>query len=116
MVVAVATGDADVSLVLIFPVLSGSSAVFLLGVLLIFLSFVVGFAMIAKSGIIPPEMQESSVPTKQADNTERRTEFGGVVLIGPIPIAFGSNKKVALVMLVIGIAAALLMVGLLLAL
>lgn len=107
LVVAVATGEADVSLVLIFPVFSGSSAAFLIGVLLIFLSFILGFVMLARGATDIAQTQQTA---------ERRTEFGGVVLIGPIPIAFGSNKKVALIMLVIGVAAALLMVGLLLAL
>lgn len=34
---------------------------------------------------------------------EEKTEFGGVIFIGPIPIVFGSNKKIAKIMLIIGI-------------
>jgi hypothetical protein len=44
---AAATGEAEVDLVLIFPIFSGSSLLFLLGVVLIIASFLVGFAMLA---------------------------------------------------------------------
>ncbi|BAB67350.1 MULTISPECIES: TIGR00304 family membrane protein [Sulfurisphaera] len=34
---------------------------------------------------------------------EQRSEYGGVIFIGPIPIVFGSNKKIAKTMLILGI-------------
>lgn len=37
------------------------------------------------------------------EEKEEKTEYGGVIFIGPIPIVFGSNKKIAKTMLVIGI-------------
>lgn len=101
---SVATGEARVSLVVIFPVFTGSSGLFLLGILLIVLSFFVGFGMLAME---PTTTGTDGPPTDQADmpqRTRQRTRYGGVVLIGPIPIAFGSDKKLALTMLVIGIA------------
>lgn len=112
--VAVASGDADVSLVLIFPVFSGSSGLFLLGTLLIVLSFFVGFAMLAMGqlelGKMQRELGQSSEPPAQKD-----TKYGGVLVIGPVPIAFGSDRDVAIVMLIIGIVLAIVFLGLVVA-
>jgi len=110
---AVAMGEAEVSLFLIFPVFSGSSGLFLLGTLLIILSFIVGFLMMAAGQL---EMQSMMVGDKSARSPASqgggpRKEFGGVVLVGPFPIAFGSRRSVALFMLVLGIVVAIILLG-----
>jgi uncharacterized protein (TIGR00304 family) len=111
---AVATGEADVSLVIVFPVFSGSSLVFVLATVLIVSSFVVGFALVA----IGLERSEESVGTKSGEvdgNVPgRRIHYGGVVLLGPIPIAFGSTKRVALIMLVVSVVLAIVVLAVLL--
>lgn len=112
---AVATGEAEVSLFLIFPVFSGSSGIFLLGTLLIVLSFIVGFLMLAMGQL---ELQstrtaEQLVIGSKAEDRAARKDFGGVVLIGPVPIAFGSSRTMALFMLVLGIVAAIILLGIL---
>jgi len=110
---AVATGEADVELVLVFPVFSGSSGLFLIGTALIVLSFLIVFAMMATAR--GESYGNTVAPTaSQAPKAEGKTHYGGVVLIGPIPIAFGSSKKVALVMLVLGIAMAVVLASVLL--
>jgi len=48
------------------------------------------------------EMRNKSEEEKE-ERKEQKTEYGGVIFIGPIPIVFGSNKKIAKTMLVIGI-------------
>lgn len=112
---AVATGEAEVSLFLIFPVFSGSSGLFLLGSLLIVLSFIVGFLMMAagqlemQSTMIGDESDRAPVP----EGGGVRKEFGGVVLVGPFPIAFGSSRSMALFMLVLGIVVAIILLGVL---
>jgi len=108
---AVATGGAEVDLVLIFPVFSGSSGLFLAGVGLIVLSFMVGFFIIATSGT---EVLGETDKVVQRPAAERKSSYGGVVLIGPIPIAFGSDKKMAVLMLILGLATAVILIGLLL--
>jgi uncharacterized protein (TIGR00304 family) len=113
---AVAGGEADVRLFLIFPVFSGSSWSFILGALLIVLSFFVGFAMIAIGGTEPDQSQPRGIEPRSTATAQRKTSYGGVVLIGPIPIAFASNKKLAIFMLIIGIALAIVFLGALLAL
>jgi len=42
------------------------------------------------------------------------THYGGLVLIGPVPIVFGSDRKTAMIMLTIGIVLVAVFVGLLL--
>jgi uncharacterized protein (TIGR00304 family) len=110
IVYSVATGQADVSLVVIFPVFSGSSSLFILGVVLIVLSFFVAFAMLATS--TPAAGQGRGLETTETidGQNRRRTSYGGVVLIGPIPIAFGSDKNMATTMLVAGIVLAIILI------
>jgi uncharacterized protein (TIGR00304 family) len=105
---AVATGEAEVSLVIIFPVFSGSSGLFLLGVLLLVASFFVGFALLAFAQSSEQEVRGTN-PVKEPSGT--KSSYGGVVLIGPIPIAFGSDKSIAMLMLVIGIILAVILIG-----
>ena len=116
VVAAVATGEADVSLVLIFPVFSGSGPLFLLGVLLMVASFIAVFALIASGQVDTGLGQGAQDQARPESTSTRKTKYGGVVLIGPVPIAFGSDKRIALIMLVIGVAIAILVLGLLLAL
>ena len=111
---AVAAGMADVSLLVVFPVISGSNPLFLLGVLLIVLSFFVGFALIMMGELeavyhapTTPESVEKEVHGNEIPEAHRKTDFGGLVLVGPIPIAFGSNRSIAIMMLVIGVVLAI---------
>ena len=109
VVAAVASGEAEVSLLVIFPVFTGSSALFLLGITLIILSFFAGFGMLAMA---PPDLERQGLgqPLKPIQQEPARdAKYGGVVLIGPIPIAFGSDKNTALAMLGIGVAIAVLL-------
>ena len=111
---AVAGGEADAHLFLIFPVFSGSSWPFILGTLLIVLSFFVGFAMVAIGGMDADQPQPGSVEPRSPATAQRKTTYGGVVLVGPIPIVFGSNKSIAIFMLMIGIVLAIVFLGALL--
>src|SRR4030067_1049860 len=84
---AVVTGEAEVDLVVVFPVFSGSSGLFLLGIGLIILSFLVGFAMLAMA---QAELAANVTPpaTTQRPPVEKKTRYGGVVLYGAGPVYF----------------------------
>ncbi len=107
---SVATGQADVRVFALFPVFSGTSSLFLIGVLLVVLSFLAGFAVIMKgesgeprsSAGVPEPLDAQAPPEDVSGGQKRRTEFGGLVLVGPIPIAFGSNRSIAILMLIAG--------------
>ncbi len=108
---AVSAGTADVSLLILFPVFTGSSPLFFTGVLFIMLSFLVGFALIMMGQleaerhiedlpeIVEAEIHGDSIP----ESHKSRPGFGGLILVGPIPIAFGSDRAIAIFMLVAGV-------------
>jgi len=83
LVDAVLRGTAQASIVLIVPVLSGSSPEFLIGTLLTFVGLV---SLFLSWGSV--EMFDA------ADGAEGSApRSGGVVLIGPVPIFFGEWKQ-----------------------
>jgi uncharacterized protein (TIGR00304 family) len=106
---AVASGEAHLSLVVIFPIFSGTGGMFLLGVVFIILSLLLGFAFMTMGQLEMAEYQRT--PANEAFNLRRSagkgTKYGGVVLIGPFPIAFGSSMKIAIIMLLVGIVVAI---------
>ncbi len=111
ILVAVAAGTAEVNLWVVFPVFTGSSALFILGILLIVLSFFVGFALIMMGELEAlrhapelPEQVETEIHHGAVPEEHRtKPKFAGLVLIGPIPIAFGSDRAIAIFMLVAGV-------------
>jgi len=91
IVLSVWEGGATVSLVLIFPVVSGSSLAFLIGVGLLIAGFVALFFDFVE-GSVEPE-GPSSVPSSGASSGSGGA--GGFVLIGPVPIVFGSWRGIS---------------------
>jgi uncharacterized membrane protein len=108
---AVAAGTAEVSLFVLFPVFTGTSPLFIIGVLLIVMSFLVGFALIMMGQLeavrhapdMPEEIEAEIHGNAIPESHKVKPGFGGLILIGPIPIAFGSDRSIALFMLVAGV-------------
>ena len=108
IVVAAATGEAEVQLFIIFPLISGTSWLFVLGVVLIAASFILGF-VVAASAMQADEQASPHAPLVQQPGEvvgapQKKSRYGGVVLIGPVPIVFGSDRNMALIMLALAIA------------
>ncbi len=83
---AVASGSARVALLLVVPVVTGTSLVFLVGVLLLVLGFLsVPFAFAPEPRPVP------TLPSEEAVSPPGRS--GAVVLIGPFPFFFGSFRS-----------------------
>ena len=104
IVVAAATGEAEVQLFIIFPLISGTSWLFILGIVLIVASFILGFVLAASA--ISEEQPPAQGPSPHGPaegRTTRSSRYGGVVLIGPVPIVFGSDRTMALIMLVLAV-------------
>ena len=90
------TGDVKAGFIVIIPFIAGSGIYALLGFIIIFISillFMFGFNR-------PVNSEEFSYD----DGSGKKSSFktGGVILIGPIPIVFGSNWKIALAMMIAG--------------
>jgi len=99
--VGVLTGEAEVGIFFIFPFLKGSGIYALLGFIFIFIAvllFMFGFGRTTtESEDLPFEENKYGVQKKTS------VKGGGVVLVGPIPIIFGSNWKIAVFMMILAI-------------
>lgn len=89
-------GEAEAGVFIIFPFISGSGVFPLLGFIFIFIAIILysfGF------------MRNITSYNSDDLTSEKKTSVkgGGVVLIGPIPIVFGSNWKIALVLMIVAI-------------
>jgi uncharacterized membrane protein len=94
LVFSVATGGASVILLLVVPVFTGNSLAFFVGVLLVFLGFLflplLWMADEPEAGSPPRAPQPE--PAEVASRSAERDGFGAVVVVGPIPVFFGSWK------------------------
>ena len=98
MIVSVASGEGQVGLFLIFPFIVAWGPMAVVGSVLLFLaivSFLIGFL---RSGEVVLKNAGGADPVAKTGR-----KFGGVVMIGPIPIVFGSDRKIANWMLLAGV-------------
>jgi len=115
LVVGVLRGEANVSLVLIFPVIMATGALGGVGIFLLIAAFVVSFLVWPWAAVerTPPP---SPGPTEGAPPAgPRANRWGGVAFVGPIPIVFGSDPRMTRAMLILGIGlfiALLVLIGL----
>ncbi len=114
IIYAVSIGQAEVALFIIFPVIYGGSLFMIFGVLLIFLSFFLFFAMpffgTKKEGKGEWQSVYKEPQAEQKKEVKKESSFGGVVFIGPIPIVFGKDKKMTKGMLYLGLLIAIIMI------
>jgi uncharacterized membrane protein len=90
---AVVAGRASLVLVLIVPVVSGASAEFLLGVVVLLL----GFLTLPLAFMVPLGGPASNTPPRvgrPALPDEISSGVSGLILLGPVPIFFGGWKSV----------------------
>jgi uncharacterized protein (TIGR00304 family) len=70
-----------------------ANALLLAGILIIFLGFLMIMIGIALSTLRNSELRQDYSET--AEKAESRVKGGGVIMLGPIPIIFGSDKESA---------------------
>ncbi len=105
---SVAMGQGQVYLLLFIPVFVGTGAVGLLGILVVFLGlFLTSFGSAMRGVPLPiePASQPAMAPDAPAPPAVPAppAKFGGVVMLGPIPIVFGSDARIAKWMMVLGL-------------
>jgi len=93
------TGEIEIGIVLIFPFIVGSGIHAFLGFISIFIAiilFMIGFVSKFSS-------DDLNVHKKDINQTNKKTSVkgGGIILIGPIPIVFGTNWKIALMLMIL---------------
>ena len=94
----VVEGGANVALVVIIPVIWGASAPFLAGVALLFVGFLtLPFAFVEVEEEGEGERLASALPAgdRGQESQARESGVGGFVLIGPVPIVFGSWRGIS---------------------
>lgn len=92
----VGLGQLHIGFILIIPVIYGSGPVAILAALFVFASFLL-FAfsgMHGMEGEAPTYTQREFESTREETHSGRKGKFGGVIFIGPIPIIFGSDRKI----------------------
>ncbi|MFW6141507.1 MAG: TIGR00304 family membrane protein [Candidatus Saliniplasma sp.] len=97
IILSVITGESQLALFLIFPVIYGAGVIMIVGILMIFLSFASLFF------IIP--FQDDT----QSTEIQKESNWGGIIFIGPIPIVMGKDRSVTKTMLYIGLIIAVIM-------
>ena len=119
---SVSLGETEVVWFLIFPIIIGHGMYSFLGTILIIFAIFVGIYGFIQGGewVLageddydeffgsrkrPDHAQRSSPRTGQRHppQPQHKVRGGGVVLIGPIPIIFGSDKKSAIILSVLAI-------------
>lgn len=90
---AVAHGRALVSLVLFVPVVSGASGEFLLGVVLLVAGIFLLPLTLWEPGEAEPLRPGESVAPEPGPSS--RSGAGGLLLVGPVPVFFGSWRGVS---------------------
>jgi uncharacterized protein (TIGR00304 family) len=91
VITSVLAGGASVSLLVVFPIVSGSSLAFVLGVVFLIVGFL-SFPLTLGEGWerVPAQPSTASGNSKNAESSA-----GGFVLVGPVPIVFGSWKGIS---------------------
>lgn len=110
ILVGFAYGQLHIGFILIIPVIYGSGPIAILSALLVFAAFLL-FALSATRGMGTESVNAYTQPVeerRQGAGAEGRRRFGGVIFIGPIPIVFGSDRKISGYMLVAAIVILLL--------
>lgn len=105
-------GEASLNLFLIFPVITATGGWSALGILLLiagFFSLFLTWTPMSPSEATPPAASPPSAPGVGPTPSAAARRWGGVVFLGPVPVVFGSDARVAKWMIVVG---ALLFIGL----
>jgi len=91
------SGDIQAGIIVVIPFLSGSGFYAFIGFIFLFLAIILFMFGFTIGSEVINEFDENQPKKKSSIKT------GGVILIGPIPIIFGSNWKIALVLMLVSI-------------
>ena len=92
-------GDVKAGFIVVIPFLAGSGVYAFLGFIFVFIAVLLFMFSYTGSGKYDNlDIDEEHQPTKKTS-----IKGGGVVLIGPIPIIFGSNWKITVLLIILAI-------------
>jgi len=94
------SGEVETGFIFVFPFIAGSGIYAFLGFIFIFITilfFMYSFISTVESNEFQADYDHYPSPKKTS------IKGGGVVLIGPIPIVFGSNWKIAAILMILSV-------------
>ncbi len=100
-IVGIIEGNIEGGIFIIFPFIIGSGFYALFGIIFFFFSILLFMFGLNRSNAESINLQFGK--NKQDIKSKKSVKSGGVILIGPIPIVFGSNWRIAIVMMVLAL-------------
>jgi len=103
-IIAFINNDVEFGFFLFFPFIIGSGINSFFGLIFVFISIILlffGFVNIStvKSNFVDYE----TINNNPKKSLKKSTKFAGLIFIGPIPIVIGSNWKISLIIMVLGV-------------
>ncbi len=115
IVYGISTGEVEIGVFFIIPFLIGSGFYAFIGFLLLFASFFLFFiGGLKEIEEIPPVIEDIPLEEPEVYEKPKKKRFfegGGVVLIGPIPIIFGTNWRITVITIIIAIIFIIIMIS-----
>ena len=99
-VFAFINNEVEFGFILFFPFIIGSGINIFLGFIFVFIAMVILFFRFFNKYTFNNNLIDSAI---KDNDTKKSAKFNGLILLGPIPIVFGSSWKITLIMLVFGI-------------
>jgi uncharacterized protein (TIGR00304 family) len=106
-------GLVKVYFVLFVPVFVSSSAISILPIIFFLIPLLAG--ILGSSRISYPNVRESNFPPREERTGTHETKYGGLVMIGPIPIIFGKGIDSRILIILALVAIALMIIWFILA-
>jgi uncharacterized protein (TIGR00304 family) len=106
-------GLVKVYFVLFVPVFVSSSAISILPIIFFLVPLLAG--ILGSSRISYPNVRESNFPPREEHTGTHETKYGGLVMIGPIPIIFGKGIDSRILIILALVAIALMIIWFILA-
>ncbi len=89
------------------PVVFASSApmaMLTIGMAIVLMLFMTLFAHLSRARESPAHSSEHTWDTKAKEHTKRKVEGGAVIMIGPLPVVLGSDKRWTAALMVLALA------------
>jgi len=107
IIAGIAMGEGSVGIFMIFPFVYGNGPLMITGMLLVFLSFpIFMLSQFRTTGETYGKDGYGSSIEYEDTRTDKRV--GGLILIGPIPIVISSDKRLAFILMAVGMVIAFL--------
>jgi uncharacterized protein (TIGR00304 family) len=93
--------EVTIGLAVFIPFIISNGVFGFLGIICLFLSMISLFFILTQLSSIPYSNQ--SQQRDKGEHSSKKSKIGGVIFLGPIPIVFGSDKKITQSMILVSI-------------